>query len=133
MLEERVRADLVNRRQYRAPKWKRSKRRLPQSEEYRSVKDWLSAVQEEVGEDMVFALDSALMCDGSYLGRMNEWIIWVYGPKRLMNYSTIKHLLSVALIHALHMNSIFFDILVSQSAHLGDPETCLEHKDHSQR
>ena len=38
---------------------------------------------------MVFALDSALMCDGSYLGRMGESLIWAYGPDSLSDYAGV--------------------------------------------
>ena len=89
MLAERVRADLINRRQYSMPDWNDANMPIPQSNEFRSASEWLSAVQEALGEDIVFALDSALMCEGSYLGRMNEWIIWIYGPRDLKKYKGV--------------------------------------------
>ena len=89
LLENQVREDLITRRQYRIPEWENARRTLPDAEEYRSVQDWLLAVRDELDSDIVFALDSALMCDGSYLGRMGEWIIWIYGPTALSKYKGV--------------------------------------------
>ena len=77
MLAERVRDDLINRRLNQMPDWKEGRTTLPQSGDYLSAHEWLSAVKDCLGENVVFALDSALMCDGSYLGRLGEWIIWI--------------------------------------------------------
>ncbi len=40
---------------------------------------WLQAVRACTGENMVFALDEALMCQGSLGGHRDEFIVWVYG------------------------------------------------------
>ena len=32
-----------------------------------------------LGENVVFALDEALMCQGSFTGHSDEYIIWLYG------------------------------------------------------
>lgn len=89
MLKEKVNADLINRRQCHLPEWKNAKEVLPKSTEFRTGVEWLLAVKEVLGEDVVFALDSALLCDGSYLGRTNEWIVWIYGPAKLMKYKGV--------------------------------------------
>ena len=71
------------------PDWKEGRTTLPQSGDYLSAHEWLSAVKDCLGENVVFALDSALMCDGSYLGRLGEWIIWIYGPAKLGKYKGV--------------------------------------------
>ena len=89
LLEHQVREDLINRRLYSISKCEHSGRALPDSGEYLSMRNWLVAVRNELGSDIVFALDSALMCDGSYLGRLGEWIIWIYGPAELSKYKRV--------------------------------------------
>ena len=39
---------------------------------------WLRAVRECLGETIVFALDTALMCQGNFGGRSDEYLVWVY-------------------------------------------------------
>lgn len=44
---------------------------------------WLRAVHECMGEPVVFALDTALMCQGNFGGRSDEYLVWVYGDDEL--------------------------------------------------
>ena len=53
------------------------------------VLSWLKAVRDAVGEDVVFALDEALMCQGSFLGRSDEYIVWVYGNDGLSRFNGV--------------------------------------------
>ena len=84
MLERLVKADALNRRALSLlpSKDKAHKKILPTSGEYVQLRDWLTDVANEIG-NVVFALDNALMCDGSYLGLNNEYIIYCYGSKEL--------------------------------------------------
>ena len=47
------------------------------------------AVREYIEEPFVFALDEALMCHSDFLGRSDEYIIWVYGPDSLRRFNGI--------------------------------------------
>ncbi len=89
MLQRQVRADLINRRQYKLPVWNASAKRLPASDRFTEPFDWLKAVQAVLGGDIVFALDSALICEGTYLGRMGEWLVWLYGDPKLVKYNGV--------------------------------------------
>jgi hypothetical protein len=42
-----------------------------------------------MGESVVFALDQALMCQGSFGGRSDEYIVWVYGDDALSEYNGV--------------------------------------------
>ena len=50
---------------------------------------WLKAVRERLGESVVFALDEALMCQGSFGGRDDEYIVWVYGDDSVTQYNGV--------------------------------------------
>lgn len=84
MLERLVKADALNRRALSLlPSGNDShKKRLPTDGNYLKSTDWLNDVANEIG-NVVFALDTALLCDGSYLGINNEYIVYCYGPKEL--------------------------------------------------
>lgn len=89
LLEQQVTSDLINRRCFEIPEKNAGKKNLPASEKYRSAIEWLQAVRETLGNDIVFALDSALICGGSYQGRMNEWVVWIYGDRKNARYNGV--------------------------------------------
>ena len=75
LLERQVKEDLVNRRTAVLPKYDPKKVNLPRRENYIGSLSWLKAVQDYIGEDVVFALDQALMCQGNFGGRNDEYIV----------------------------------------------------------
>ena len=79
LLERRIREDLVNRKTAALPKYDPHKIDLPKRSDFVGSLSWLKAVRERIGEDVVFALDEALMCHGSFGGRSDEFLVWVYG------------------------------------------------------
>lgn len=89
LLEERIRADLVNRRTSTLPAYDPRKQDLPSRRDYIGPVSWLKAVREYIEEPFVFALDEALMCHSDFLGRSDEYIIWVYGPDSLRRFNGI--------------------------------------------
>lgn len=89
LLEERVRADLVNRRTAVLPKYDPRKADLPKRSDYVGSAAWLCAVRDQIGEPVVFALDEALMCQGSFGGRSDEYIVWVYGDDSLSRFNGV--------------------------------------------
>ena len=89
LLERQVREDLVNRRTSSLPKYDPKKVDLPRRENYIGSLSWLRAVRDCIGEDVVFALDQALMYQGSFGGRNNEYIVWVYGDESLNRFNGV--------------------------------------------
>lgn len=89
LLEEKVKSDSLNHRQFEIPKYDPDKKRLPKREDYVTGLDWLQEIGKILGEDFVFALDSALMIDGSFLGRNIEWLIYGYGDEKLEKYDGV--------------------------------------------
>ena len=89
LLENRVRADLVNRRTAALPKYDPKKKNLPKRSDFVGSIAWLRAVSEQVGEPIVFALDEALMCQGNFGGRSDEYIVWVYGDDSLLRFNGV--------------------------------------------
>ena len=89
LLERQVKKDLVNRRTCALPKYDPKKINLPRREDYIGSLSWLKAVRDCIGEDVVFALDQALMCQGSFGGRNDECIVWVYGDESLDRFNGI--------------------------------------------
>ena len=89
LLERQVKEDLVNRRTAVLPKYDPKKVDLPRRENYIGSLSWLRAVRDCIGEDVVFALDQALMCQGSFGGRNNEYIVWVYGDESLNRFNGV--------------------------------------------
>lgn len=79
LLEERVQADLINRRTVFLPSYDPRKKNLPRRGDYIGAVSWLKAVEEQIGEPVVFALDEALMCQGLFGGRSDEYTVWLYG------------------------------------------------------
>ncbi len=89
LLERQVKEDLVNRKTVVLPKHDPRKIDLPKRENYIGSRAWLKAVQDCIGSDVVFALDQSLMCQGSFGGRNDEYIVWVYGDKSLERFNGI--------------------------------------------
>lgn len=50
---------------------------------------WLKAVRDCVGTPVVFALDEALMCHGSFGGRSDEYTVWLYGDDSAMRFNGV--------------------------------------------
>ena len=75
LLERQVKEDLVNRRISVLPKYDPKKVDLPRRANYIGSLSWLRAVRDCLGEDVVFALDQALMCQGNFGGRNDEYIV----------------------------------------------------------
>ena len=89
MLEEQVKHDCVNRRTFLLPKYDPQKPSLPKRGDYFGVMSWLAAVQKVLGDDIVFALDEALFCDESFLGRTDEYLVWIYGDDSLRRFNGV--------------------------------------------
>ena len=89
LLESRVRADLVNRRTVALPKYNPQKPNLPKRRDYVGALAWLRAVRECLGEKIVFALDEALMCEGHFGGRSDEYLVWVYGDDAVTRFNGV--------------------------------------------
>jgi len=89
LLKARIKEDLINKRASALPKYDSNKQDLPKRSDYVGATSWLKAVSESLGDEIVFALDEALMCSGSFGGRSDEFIIWVYGDDRLTRYNGV--------------------------------------------
>ena len=89
LLEDRVNADLINRRTVELPKYDSRKKDLPQRRDFIGSLSWLTAVREELGESAVFALDEALMCQGAFGGHSDEYLVWVYGDDSLTRFNGV--------------------------------------------
>ena len=89
LLENRIREDLINRKTAALPKYDPHKSNLPKRSDYIGSLSWLKAVRERMGENIVFALDDALMCQGSFGGRSDEYIVWVYGDDTLSKFNGV--------------------------------------------
>ena len=89
LLENRVRADLVNRKTVVLAEHAPRKLDLPRRSEYVGAISWLKAVQDCIKEPIVFALDEALICQGNFGGRADEYIVWLYGNDALTRFNGI--------------------------------------------
>lgn len=89
LLQRRVERDLINRKTFRIPKSDPGKIKLPSRDEFVSSIDWFLAIRNIIGEDVVFALDSALEIQGTFNGYSNERLIWVYGSDDLLKYDML--------------------------------------------
>ena len=89
LLESRIRDDLVNRKTATLPKYDSRKSDLPKRSDFVGAVSWLKAVRDRIGEDVVFALDEALMCQGSFGGRSDEYIVWVYGDDSVTRFNGV--------------------------------------------
>lgn len=89
LLKYRIKDDLVNKKASSLPKYDASKKDLPKRSDYVGSLSWLKAIHECIGDDIVFALDEALMCQGNFGGRSDEFIVWVYGDDKASNYNGV--------------------------------------------
>ena len=89
LLESRIREDLVNRKTVALPKHDPRKSDLPKRSDYIGAFAWLKAVRDRIGENVVFALDEALMCQGSFGGHSDEYIVWVYGEDDVTRFNGV--------------------------------------------
>ncbi len=89
LLERQVKEDLINRRISVLPKYDPKKIDLPKREDYISSISWLIAIRDYIGEDFIYALDQALMCQGNFGGRNNEYTVWIYGDPSLDRFNGI--------------------------------------------
>lgn len=71
------------------PKHDPNKRDLPKRRDYVGALAWLKAVHDCLGSSFVFALDSALMCQGSFGGRSDEYLVWGYGDQASASYNGV--------------------------------------------
>lgn len=89
LLEQQVKEDLINRKTVNLPEYDPKKVDLPKRKDYLGATAWLKAVRDEMGGDVVFALDEALMCQGGFKGRSDEFIVWVYGDDSLSRFNGV--------------------------------------------
>ena len=109
LLEARVKADLVNRKTITLPEYDPNKIDLPKRRDFIGSMAWLNAVRECIAEPFVFALDNALMCQGSFRGRSDEFVVWVYGNDSLSRYNGIVVLGNkISSYNVLEKNGLFY-------------------------
>lgn len=89
LLVQRIKEDLINRKTATLPIYDPHKKDLPRRDEYIGTLSWLKAIQAVLGEDVVFALDDALMCQGNFGGHSYEYTVWVYGNDSLSRYNGV--------------------------------------------
>lgn len=89
LLEGRIRSDLTNRKTKVLPKYDPQKNNLPKRSDFVGATAWLRAVRDCIGETAVFALDAALMCQGNFGGRSDEYLVWVYGDDSLSRFNGV--------------------------------------------
>ena len=89
LLEIRIKNDLLNRKTAVLPKYSSQKIDLPKRSDYIGATAWLKAVRDCIGEPVVFALDEALMCQGSFSGRSDEFLVWFYGNDSLTRFNGV--------------------------------------------
>ena len=89
LLERQYRTDIVNRKTTKLPDYDRTKSDLPKRCDFVGAVSWLKAVSDCIGEPFVFALDEALMCQGNFGGRNDEFIVWGYGSDNVSRFNGI--------------------------------------------
>lgn len=89
LLGQRIREDLVNRKTAVLPKRDPGKKDLPERTAFIGAREWLKAVRSSIGEDVVFALDEALICNGYFGGRNDEYLVWIYGPASAAQFNGV--------------------------------------------
>jgi len=89
LLEQRIKDDLINRKTISLPKYDPQKQDLPRRSDFVGALSWLKAVRECLGESVVFALDEALMCQGVFGGRSDEYVVWVYGDDSITQFNGV--------------------------------------------
>ena len=89
LLQMRVDVDIKNRKTVVLPERDNKKKDLPDRRDYVGAISWLKAVSNTIGEPFVYALDEALMCQGYFGGRDEEYLIWVYGEDTLSRFNGV--------------------------------------------
>lgn len=89
LLEQRIREDLINRKTRTLPRFDPQKQNLPKRSDFVGAASWLRAVRDSIGQPIVFALDEALMCQGSFGGRSDEYLVWVYGADSVTRFNGV--------------------------------------------
>ncbi len=89
LLERRIKDDLINRRTISLPKYDPQKKDLPKRSEYLGAVAWLKAVRDCIDEPVIFALDEALMCQGGFGGRSDEYLVWLYGNDTVTRFNGV--------------------------------------------
>ncbi len=89
LLGKRVMSDLVNRRTITLPEYDPQNRNLPKRCDYIGALSWLKDVRECIGGTFVFALDEALMCQGNFGGRSDEYLVWGYGDDTALEFNGV--------------------------------------------
>ncbi len=89
LLEQRIREDLINRKTQTLPRFDPQKQNLPKRSDFVGAASWLRAVRDSIGQPIVFALDEALMCQGSFGGRSDEYLVWVYGADSVTRFNGV--------------------------------------------
>ena len=89
LLEHRIREDLINRKTRVLPQYDPQKRDLPKRRDYVGAFSWLRAVRDCIDQPVVFALDEALMCQGGFGGRSDEYLVWVYGADSVTKFNGV--------------------------------------------
>lgn len=89
LLKARIKEDLVNKKASSLPKYDPRKPSLPKRSDFVGAYAWLKAVRDTLGEEVVFALDEALMCQGNFSGRSDEYIVWIYGNDNAARYNGV--------------------------------------------
>ena len=89
LLEHRIQEDLLNRKTSILPKYDPKKKNLPKRSDFVGAMAWLRAVRDCIGEPVVFALDEALMCQGNFGGRSDEYLVWVYGNDSVSRFNGV--------------------------------------------
>lgn len=89
LLESRIQSDLYNRKTRVLPEHDAHKKELPKRRDYIGAISWLKAVRECLGDSFVFALDEALMCQGYFGGRSDEYIVWGYGDDSASDFNGV--------------------------------------------
>lgn len=86
LLSKVVQMDRMNRRTFTIPSYDPTKEKLPLREDYRGGIRWLNDVSKVLGHDFVFALDSALIAQQTFLGHNHKSTIYGYGDVTLTRY-----------------------------------------------
>lgn len=89
LLGEKVRDDLLNKKTARLPRYNPRKLDLPKRSDFIGSTAWLKAVRDCIGEPVIFALDEALMCQGNFSGRSDEYLVWVYGSDTATRFNGV--------------------------------------------
>ena len=89
LLQMRVDVDVKNRKTIVLPERDSKKKDLPDRRDYVGAISWLKAVSNAIEEPFVYALDEALMCQGYFGGRDEEYLIWVYGDDSLARFNGV--------------------------------------------